>query len=98
MHQLDQIVSELAGYFPSADVPLVSVVVATYNRPALLAETLAKNANVSSVFSSASSSNLCAIHNRQPTVTAIQDKIIELLASGHLARNGDSRYINTIAN
>jgi pimeloyl-ACP methyl ester carboxylesterase len=64
----------------------------------LLAATLAKNANVSSVFSSASNSNLCAIHNRQPTITAIQDKIIELLASGHLARNGDSRYINTIAN
>ncbi|HEV7644145.1 MAG TPA: hypothetical protein VGO50_09415 [Pyrinomonadaceae bacterium] len=51
----------------------------------LLGTTLAKNAGVTSVFSAATNSNVCAIHNRQPTIAAIQDKIIALLAVGHLA-------------
>jgi pimeloyl-ACP methyl ester carboxylesterase len=51
----------------------------------LMANTAAQKNGGVSPFYNVGNSDICAIHNRQPTITAIQDKIIELLAGGHLA-------------
>jgi hypothetical protein len=49
----------------------------------LIASTLSQNAGVPSIMNARSVSYICGVHNRQPTVEEIQNKIIALLASAN---------------